>query len=233
MNRKRIPILALTFAAALVASTSCRTQPAGATAEGGLRGRLEVERFHVGPGETVWIDDDVHIVAATNIVVEGELIARDRAAGRPSANGPRITLEAGDGIVVLGAVRGGRGADRLDLDEIGGDGSSITAIAPYVVIDGLIQGGEGGTSGPSMAGGRGGDVLLVGQALTTRSDGKSTYLGGQGGTGGKGDAEHGAGGAGGPGGAGGAGGSIRVEPPRTPSTKTVEEFLLDAIGRID
>jgi hypothetical protein len=133
-----------------------------------ISGTLSDERIVVPEGVTVCVEDDVRLRASDEILVQGTLRCLDRSSDDRKANGPLIELVSERSIVVLGAVRGGKGQsyDELPrqkhLGREGGPGSSILLQAPSITIAGAVTAGNGGNAGRGGQGGSGGSVCRIG-----------------------------------------------------------------------
>ncbi len=138
---------------------------------GDLSGRIEVVDFMVPSGTTVFVAEDLEISATRNIEIRGQLIGRKRQQDDVGMNGPDITLRAGRGVYVTGAVLGGRGQDVVPGGRSNaGRGSNITIEAIVTVVDGKIRAGDGGTALPGGHGGNGGEVVIIGDGVSSYSD---------------------------------------------------------------
>ncbi|MEM7308439.1 MAG: hypothetical protein AAF682_17290 [Planctomycetota bacterium] len=167
-----------------------------------ISGRLVANRIVVPAGATVRADDNL-VLEATEIVVEGRIVARDREECCVARNGVGVELHAGSTIRISGAIVGGRGKDAAAVATEGGRGSDILLNAPVVWADGVVSAGAGGQSGPLARGGDGGDVLIVGMFLERHPDEEPEAVGGAGAPGGMSLPGQ-------PGGAGGDGGDVLV-----------------------
>lgn len=175
-----------------------------------LSGTLEVDSFIVPAGTVVLVEDDWTVIAKKSIEIHGKLLVRSRCDHDTVKDGPLVKLEAAETIDVPGEIMGGAGKTEISEGSHGGAGSTIVLVAPMVHVDGRVVGGMGGGSGPSIEGGKGGDVVVKGAYLkrlpsnaTTSS--RSGIVGGHGGPGGPS-------GPGRPGGAGGRGGDALAMP---------------------
>jgi hypothetical protein len=133
-----------------------------------ISGTLRDERIVVPEGVTVCVEDDVRLQASDEVLVQGTLRCLDRSSDDRKANGPLIEIVSERSIVVLGAVRGGKGQsyDELPrqkhLGREGGPGSSILLQAPSITIAGAVTAGNGGNAGRGGQGGSGGSVCRIG-----------------------------------------------------------------------
>jgi len=154
-----------------------------------LRGKEEVSVFEVPEGITAFVAEDFSVHATDRIVIAGKLRARDRGGNGP-AYGPEIRLVCDGEITVTGAILGGRGrslpqgADSALIGVQGGRGSTILIDSPRTLIDGQVQAGPGGKSGPEPKGAQGGAVVLGRGFFTTGPADVPTVFGGAGGLGG-------------------------------------------------
>ena len=162
---------------------------------------MTVESLHVPHGETVWVDSDLQLAAFGVIRIEGRSIALDADSLR-AADAPSIELTSPVSIDVPGLVQGGRGGSGVDA--AGGAGSSVTLSAPLVLIDGLVQAGDGGPGGAAHDGGEGGDALVLGSFRTRHAQEGFALRAGSGGPGGH------------PGGSAGDSGAAGAEVPADP-----------------
>lgn len=152
-----MPHTSLTLAL-LIALVACRSSEPEPPVPG-ISGHLQVDVFRVPAGETLWVDGDLWISAATGIAIDGRLVARD-AAELGLQDAPNIELVSALAIDVPGEIIGGRGADAQRTR--GGDGSSVVLAAPLVRVHGRVVAGAGGEGGRSLPGGNGGDALVHG-----------------------------------------------------------------------
>lgn len=137
-----------------------------------LAGWMTVESFHVPVGCRVYIDEDVSLHARKRIVIEGNLILRDRTLNDVNADAPDLRMTSEGSIFVLGQIAGGKGRSfagrKLEesAGQRGGDGSSIMIAAPVCSIHSRITGGWPGSSGPGTDGAHAGEILIYGDRAT-------------------------------------------------------------------
>ncbi len=183
-------LLACASSCARAQVRSTHTSPA--TPPRQVEGVLVVNDFTIPAGAEMVVTSDLEIHATGIIRIDGRLRVTDRSPESSTPNAPCVLLKSTTGIVVTGTIMGGRGGDgRMSLrsfediesaDRNGGRGSSVTLDAPMCILDGEVRAGDGGTGGPHALGGRGGDVIVTGNAVT--SPDAAPNAGGYGGGGG-------------------------------------------------
>ncbi|MCA8980246.1 MAG: hypothetical protein H6831_04240 [Planctomycetes bacterium] len=137
-----------------------------------LSGWMTVESFHVPPGCRVFVDDDFSIHARKRILIEGDLVLRDRTLNDAVADAPELHLSSEGSIFLLGPIRGAKGRSFAGMElaecvgQRGGDGSSISLSAPICGIYGRITAGDPGSSGPLADGADAGCIHLRGDDPT-------------------------------------------------------------------
>ncbi|MCP5024585.1 MAG: hypothetical protein GY930_22830 [bacterium] len=145
-----------------------------------VRGLVVCERFSVAKGEEVWVLGDTEIRSSGPVRIDGMLrVAFEGAvAGMPPASrdAPDLVIDSQAGIWVAGVVQGAHGAPGLiglptlqNCMEAGGAGGDLELRAPFLKVEGLIVGGDGGASGPNAKAARGGDVRIYGPCSSPRS----------------------------------------------------------------
>jgi len=142
-----------------------------------LSGLVYAHDFFVPAGQVVLIPADFELRASGVIRIDGVLRAVHAPQGPGPQDAPKIKLCSPNGVVITGSIEGARGrdgrttlVDEHDLDSadrMGGCGSDIVIDAPISVVDGVLQAGEGGVGGPHARGGRGGEVIFLGNAVTS------------------------------------------------------------------
>lgn len=165
-----------------------------------MQGEYVVLRFVVPHGVTVLATDDLVVRADEGMRIEGVLRAVDRGEhgdavdvnGEPKFDAPSLELVAGADIDIPGEVLGGAGRSFLEEPFKGGRGSKIVLRTRQAWIDGVVRGGDAGSSGPGFEGAKGGDVLVFGSVAVRRStDNHASLVGGRGGSPGRSLADHG------------------------------------------
>src|SRR5262245_49272807 len=148
--------------------TGMRSEPLDVILTNGQRvsGTMAVRSLTVPENAVIYLENDLHVSAASWLVIHGSLVALDRASSaKDSSPGYTIDLAAQERIEVLGRVVGGRGLDYGEhpgLETIGHDGgrgSDISLQSPLILVDGQVVAGDGGRGGAGAKGGAGGDLL--------------------------------------------------------------------------
>lgn len=142
-----------------------------------VRGLVVCERFTVADGEVVWVLGDTEIRCSGPVRIDGMLrVAFGAPVAGASKDAPDLVIESQVGIWVAGVVQGADGAPGLmglptlqNCMEAGGAGGDMELRAPFLRVEGLIVGGDGGASGPNANAARGGDVRVHGQCSSPRS----------------------------------------------------------------
>jgi hypothetical protein len=185
-----------------------------------LGGRIAVGQVRIPAGVTVWVVEDLELVSAGDIVIDGALVARPATAGAAERDGASITLRSAGVIFVNGELRAGDGADGVHPGQAGGHGGGLLLQAAAIVSARDLVGGHGGHGGSGAAGGDGGDALAYGDVVppVDATGLEITLRAGDGGHGGPGLA---GGLVGGAGGAGGTGGSAAAGPADADGTPGV------------
>lgn len=142
-----------------------------------VKGEIRGESFRVVQGERAMALSNVRIVATTEVVIDGLLLAK-----------PGVTIEIlAPKVTVRGAIRAGDGADGVDVLEPGGDGGDILLRAAEIVVDAgaFVRAGRGGDGGFGASGGNGGSIRWL-PSSRFRAESGATLEAGSGGSGGPG-----------------------------------------------
>ncbi len=137
-----------------------------------IRGTIQARFVRVAEHATVYVDADATLHATEHLVVAGTLRAVDRLAGDPARDAPVLLLQSDSRLTVTGSIVGGRGRCFAGLDPVenvgaaGGHGSSVSLVAPDLLVAGTVHAGAGGQGGGGP-GGDGGSLLIVGSAETS------------------------------------------------------------------
>lgn len=147
-----------------------------------LRGNLSCKSLLIHEGSTVWVDQDLHLMASGTVRIEGTLVASD-GDGPLHPHAAAITISSPYLIDVPGSIRGGRGWTADAAHKHGGNGSSIRLSAPIVCVDGVATAGAGGDGTAGGRGGNGGAATVEGYLLVREGDSHSSLVSGAGGVG--------------------------------------------------
>lgn len=106
-----------------------------------IAGRLVARDIVIPRGALVIAIEDVQLLAARSIRIDGVLRGASRSAGDPDPSAPRLELEAAEVLTLTGSIEGGDGW----LPS--GKGSSLRLSAPDLLVAGDLIGGEGRLGG--------------------------------------------------------------------------------------
>jgi hypothetical protein len=175
--RRLLCLAGFVLVQALAGCAATHSKPAETREIAQLAGVVNTSDFFVPAGEIILIPADFELRASGVIRIDGVLRAVHDPEGSGWRDAPCIKLCSPLGVVISGSIEGARGRDgratfrgENDLDSpdrMGGFGSDIVIDAPLSVVDGVLTAGDGGLGGAHSRGGRGGDVLFLGNAVTS------------------------------------------------------------------
>ncbi|GEM_PF-4000430 len=150
-----------------------------------ISGTIHVSSLKVREGAVLYADRDLEIISAGPIQIDGSIVAIG-TGGWDGLKGHDIVLVSESSIQINGHLRAGDGANGPAVFHDGGKGGDLILQAPvsYVSQERIIA-GKGGDAGPGAAGGRGGDVVVLG-AIRHTDRVRVELVGGEGGRGGVG-----------------------------------------------
>lgn len=239
MKLKRLVVASLSplFAAPTLAQHATQNQqpttqqqptPPDAAATRILDETIEVDTFELPAGDTLIIRGTMAISATGPIIIRGTVRVEPPPDAPPGTSAPWLYLRSETGILLLGEMHFADGLDAQGLLRRGGNGASLSLLAPFAAIHPPeIRLGNGGNGGASGTGGGGGVFQSVGTWLIpTHEDGCEIHAG-NGGRGGDAAGQDPVNKSGLPGGQGGMGGSLTSAGIIPWDRRNIEPFMLE------
>lgn len=155
-----------------------------------IEGTVAVSSFVIPRGVVVTVTNDLHVVSAGEIRIDGSLVGAVRPRGSRDPNGIDISLATPADISIRAEIRAGDGLDGALAEPgpaarevAGGRGGSLRFEGRVVSFGGNLHAGRGADGFLGGRGGDGGSVDVIG-LFSNPSGGRVTARGGDGGDGG-------------------------------------------------
>tara|TARA_R110002126_G_scaffold64513_9_gene165193 strand:- start:7431 stop:8216 length:786 start_codon:yes stop_codon:yes gene_type:complete len=139
-----------------------------------IEGLIRAKSIEIPAGATVYVTSDCVLHATEMLSIYGKIVCMDvdDRARLSSGDAPSLQLISDRTLTMRGVVLGGAGRDLRLTDPTtcaglkGGNGTSVTLMAPDLGFFGYVRAGNGGGGGPSGEGGDGGNLTMVGDAIS-------------------------------------------------------------------